>query len=329
MPGFAVLYLPFEWLGQDIGDAVWQATGLALLTYAAWSSCRDMDRDLRVRVLSIAFTISLPLVAGSFTNGQASIHIIAACWLMALAAFLDQIPGVLLWTGIAITKPFAIVIILFVAGLKPRMIPALAGGVAWMIALPWLAVDSTYALSLYRDCWSILTTMSMAKDFDSADFTAVAAALHWAAGPKTALLIRCAAALMTFLLALGLFLRLPRNAAALAVIVLGASYMCLFNPRTEAVTYSILALPCAIVIGVHLCEGRERTLWLSAAAILVLIGCNGLSLWFLKLTQYWYRPVIVAVLLVLMAIAIRKSWAASPNSKQTFDIPSSGPLAVP
>jgi hypothetical protein len=64
LPGFATLYIPFEWMGAGLGDAAWKATGVALLTYAAWSNCRDIDREIRLGVFSLALVISIPLVAG-------------------------------------------------------------------------------------------------------------------------------------------------------------------------------------------------------------------------------------------------------------------------
>lgn len=195
LPGFAVAFMPFDWLGPWIGDAVWKATGLVLLTYAAWSSCREMHRDIRVRVLSVAFALSIPLLAGSFLNGQSNIHLAAACWLMTLSAFREKTTGVLFWTGAAIlAKPLAIVMILLIACLRPRMIPALASGIVWAIGLPLIAADGQYLLSLYRDCWKMLTTMAVSERFATADFTAVISRLGWSLDLGLIAIIRCIAA---------------------------------------------------------------------------------------------------------------------------------------
>src|SRR4051812_42627072 len=134
LPGFATLYAPFEWMGPRLGDAAWKATGLGLLTYAAWSNCRDIVHERRLRVFALALVISIPLVAGSFLNGQANIHLAAACWLVTLAAFRGQAAAVVFWTGIAVlAKPLAIVILLLVGAARPRMIPAMAAGITWAL----------------------------------------------------------------------------------------------------------------------------------------------------------------------------------------------------
>jgi hypothetical protein len=159
-----------------------------------------------------------------------------------LSAFRRQAAALVLWTGIALlAKPLAVVVVLLVAGLRPRTIPALAGGIGWAIALPFAAADPHYVLGLYKDCWQMFTTMAMSSHFTAADFTALFQGFGWSIEPVQILLIRCFAAFATWMAAIVLCARLPRNAAALAVMVLAASYMCLFNPRAEGVTYAILA----------------------------------------------------------------------------------------
>jgi uncharacterized membrane protein len=122
--------------------------------------------------------------------------------------------------------------------------------------------------------------------------------------------IRGAAAVATWGLALWLTFRLPQNAAALGVMIAGAAYMCLFNPRAEGLTYAMLALPCAIVVSSALYhQERARTLWVSAAALLFLIGSNGITTATINLTRHWFKPALFVVLFVLMAVAI----ARTPN----------------
>ena len=70
LPGFAMMYLPFDWMGARIGDAVWKAAGSSLVTYAAWSQCQDVDHGLRIRVLSLALGLSIPLMAGPTRPGS-------------------------------------------------------------------------------------------------------------------------------------------------------------------------------------------------------------------------------------------------------------------
>jgi hypothetical protein len=319
-PGFAVMYLPFDRMGARIGDAVWKVAGCALVTYAAWSQCQDVTHGLRIRVLSLALGISIPLLAGSVLNGQAGIHMAAACWLMILSAFRRQTATLILWTGIAVlAKPLAIVAVLLIAGLRPRTIPALACGIALALALPFVATDGQYVLALYSACWQMLSTMTVSSRFPAADFTAVFLNSGWPLGLADIVIIRCVAAVAIWMVALWFDAHLSRNAAALAAMVLAATYMCLFNPRAEGLTYAILALPCAVVIALHLCEGQERPLWTTAATILVLLGCNGIFGAIFNMTRLWFKPIVTMLLLTLIGIAVAKTWIGSPRTFQLLD----------
>lgn len=328
LPGFAVLYIPFDVLGARLGDALWKVAGAALLTYAAWSNCRDMNPEFRLRTLSLAILISIPVVAGSFLQGQANIHVAAACWLMTLAAFRGHAAATVFWAGIAIlAKPVAIVAILLVGGVRPKAIPALLGGIVWALALPFAAADARYVIALYGEVWTMLTTMALASRFVAADFTAVLASLGWTLDPVVIAVIRVVAALASFAMALWLTRRLPQNAAALAVFILSAAYMCLFSPRAEGLTYAMLGLPCALVIAAGLYEGRARFLWGSAAALLIAVGSNGVSPWLLDMTRFWFKPALFAALLILMAVAVARARAGRSNIEKLFDVPAPGAAA--
>lgn len=320
LPGFAVLYLPFDLVGARIGDVLWKATGLALLTYAAWSNCRELDRALRVHVLSLALLISIPLLSGSVLNGQTNMHMAGACWLAILSAFRRQPVTVVLWVCVAVlAKPLAIVTVLLIAGLRPGAIPALTIGIACAIALPFVVADPKYVMNLYEDYWQLLVTMSSDRAIASS-LPAFIVRSNWPIGSQDVLVIRCVAAVVTWLLALTLFLRLRPNAAALAVIIFAASYMCLFNPRAEDVTYSIIALPCAVVIATHYYDGQSRMLWIALAAILMAMGCNGIFGEIYALTKFWYRPACTVLLLMLVGITLAQiHWGTSRRSLVALD----------
>lgn len=320
LPGFAVLYIPFDLLGPWVGDAAFKVTGAALTTWAAWSTCRDMERDLRLRVVALAFLISIPVFAGSFLQGQANVHLGAACWLMTLAAFRRQAAAVVLWSGIAIlAKPLAIVALLLVGGVRPKTIPALLAGFAWALALPFVVASPHYVLGLYAEIWRMLTAMALSSDFEAADVTAIFAAIGWSPGVAAVATLRVVAALATFALALRFALRLPSNAAALGVTIAGAAYMCLFNPRAEGLTYAILALPCALVVAAGLYESRAQTWWAACAALLVIVGSNGISGGIYALTGAWYKPALFVLLFTVMAMACACTRDDDPEAVQLLD----------
>jgi hypothetical protein len=206
-------------------------------------------------------------------------------------------------------KPLAIVAILLIGGVKPKMVPALSVGIAWAVALPFAVADPDYVVSLYLDLWNMLTAMVHTdRHFIPADFTAVISSLGGTLDPDLVNLMRCLAAIATWGLAMWLIRRLQPNTAGLIVMILAASYMCLFNPRAEGLSYALPALPCAIIISAGLCQDRERTLWIACAAILFFNGVNGITYTALKATQFWFKPIFFSILLALMIIAIARTW---------------------
>src|SRR5207248_10567360 len=137
-----------------------------LLTSAAWSNCRDMEPAVRSLVIPLALLVSIPLVAGSFSNAQANIHVLACTWLATLAAFRRAWFKVMFWTGLAIiVKPIAVVMLMLLAGVLPTAIPAVLAGGAWALALPFIVADYDYVLSAYRDFWRTISVMSFAENF--------------------------------------------------------------------------------------------------------------------------------------------------------------------
>src|SRR5205085_11585911 len=92
-------------------------------------------------------------------------------------------------------------------------------------------------------------------------------------------------------------------AAALVVVALDASYICLFNPRSEGVTYAMPALPWALLIAVLFSECRNRALWTLAAAILFLMGCTALTPGMIEITKYWSKPTMFIGFLALTGYA--------------------------
>ena len=211
--------------------------------------------------------------------------------------------------------------ILLVGGVKPRTIPALAAGIAWALALPFAVAELRYVLGLYGEVWTMLTSMALASRFVAADFTAVLASLGLMPSLATIAVIRGVAAVATWMAALWIAFRLPPNSAALGVFTLAAAYMCLFNPRAEGLTYAMMGLPCALAAVAGLQRGGARWLWASAAALLVIVGSNGVTAGILELTRFWFKPALCTLALLLIALAVIRTRNDAANVTQLFDKP--------
>ena len=319
LPGFVALFLPFDLAGSRIGDSLWKACGALLLVYAAWRNCREIDgQAVRRNVVSLALLLAVPTASASVLNGQSNIHLAAACWLAILCALTGRYIELALWIGIAVlAKPIAIVVVLLIAAIAPRSIPALLCGLGWAAALPFGLASPNYVIALYQQCWTMLTDMAQGERAMAADFTGVVHRLGWTLGLTSSLLIRSGAAVLTWASAAASARKLRPNAAALAVTVAAMSYMCLFNPRAENVTYSIIAVPYGAVVALHLVDQRVRPLWIAETGLLVILGFNGVSAQLAALTAFWFKPVVTLTILTLMIADLmvrRETW------QQTFAI---------
>jgi Glycosyltransferase family 87 len=197
-PAFAVLYVPFTKLGPVVGDGLWRIVGFAVLTYAAWRQVRTIDPANRLWMLSYALFLAVPITAGALRNGQATILLAGACWLLVLSALEGRRVETFLWATVAvIAKPTAIIVLLLVGALRLRLIPVLLALLLFVLAIPYAFAPADYVTQLYRDFATLMTSMSVDKAvvFETADFTAPFTALGMPISSEAATLVRIAVAL--------------------------------------------------------------------------------------------------------------------------------------
>ena len=204
-PAFATLYVPFMKLGPVVGDSLWRVLNFAVLTYAVWRQVRTIDPANRLWMLSYALFLAVPITAGALRNGQATVLLTGACWLLLLSALEGRRAETFLWATVAvIAKPTAIIVFLLVGALRLRLIPVLVLALLSVLALPYAFAPADYVNQLYRDFAMLMTSMSVDKSiaFETVDFTAPLAALGMPISTQAATLVRIVVALPTLLLVL-------------------------------------------------------------------------------------------------------------------------------
>ncbi|MDD4932740.1 MAG: hypothetical protein PHO89_04655, partial [Methylacidiphilaceae bacterium] len=130
--------------------------------------------------------------------------------------------------------------------------------------------------------------------------------------PSWLLCCRALSALLTLLLA-GLALRRDRTRASLALVGLAAAYLVLFNPRTEANSYILLAPSTAAVALWELSLGRRGS---GATLIVITLGFGSSSYgpihgW----TNLWLQPLLALMFFGYLALrCLRPLPAANPTA---------------
>lgn len=224
-PAFAVLYVPFMKLGPVIGDSLWRILGFAVLTYAVWRQVRTIGPENRLWMFSYALFLAVPITAGALRNGQATILLAGACWLLVLSAFEGRRAETFLWATIAVVaKPTALIVFLLIGAIRLRLVPILALSLLFVLALPYAFAPADYVNQLYRDFATLMTSMSVDKStaFEMADFTAPFTTLGLPVSTQAAIVVRIIAAVPTLLLVLWYDRYLDRRLAGLAVFLTAA-----------------------------------------------------------------------------------------------------------
>ena len=316
-PAFAVLFAPFWLLGPQFGDALWKVVGFFVFAYAGWRQTQVLQIADRRVALSAASLLALPLAAGAVANGQATILMAGATWLMFLAADRGAKTELFFWAILAlIAKPTSVVALLMVGGMFPRHIPVLVAALVAVFVIPFAFAPWSYVQDLTQSFLAVVLSITAEekREFNPADFTAMFTVLSAPLADRTVTAVRVLAALATSAASLLALWRFERRHAVFIAVVLAAFYVCLFNPRQEGSTYAALALPFATALVYAAGEERNRrtAAWLSA--LLVAGGLTGIATPIHQATQFWFKPAVSIVVFVGALTLLWRMRAPSTNT---------------
>ena len=301
-PAFAVLFMPFAKLGPFACDLLWRLLGFAVLTWAAMRQIARLQPSNRIWMLSYVVLLALPVSAGAMRNGQATVLLTGACWLLMLSALDGKRAETLFWATLAlVAKPTAIVVLLLIGVLRPKLIPMLLLSVLLLLAIPYAFGPADYVTMLYEDFARLMTSMSLHRSvaFQPADFTAPFTAIGMPLPEIVATGIRLVAALATLGLVVWYDRKLDRKTSGLAIFLAACFYMlCIFNPRVEYNTFVMLVLPAGVAVAVMWENGSRGWLHAVLAALLFLAGLTGLFGQVHALIRLWFRPIVMIVVTV-------------------------------
>ncbi|PZV33644.1 glycosyltransferase family 87 protein [Mesorhizobium kowhaii] len=296
-PAFAALYVPLLKLGPHLGGLVWHVLGFAVLTFAAVRQVRKLGGQELTWLLSFGLFLALPMALGAIRNGQSTILLAGACWLLTLSALEGRRAETFFWASLAIiAKPTAIIMLLLAGGLRPRLVPVLVLAVLLVLAIPYAFAPADYLNDQYRDFASMLTSMAVDKTshFVAADFTAPFATAGMPIAESGATAVRFVVGLLTLSIVLWFDRKLEQGTAGLAIFLTAAFYMCVFNPRVEPNTYAMIAVPAGLAIALLWREERGGVLASVLSTVLFATGLSGVEQHVHDFLYPWFRPVAVA-----------------------------------
>jgi hypothetical protein len=296
-PAFAALYVPLLKLGPHLGGLLWHVLGFAVLTFAAVRQVRKLGGQELTWLLSFGLFLALPMALGAIRNGQSTILLAGASWLLTLSALEGRRAETFFWASLAIiAKPTAIIMLLLAGGLRPRLIPVLVLAVLFVLAIPYAFAPADYLNDQYRDFASMLTSMAVDKTshFVAADFTAPFATAGMPIAESGATAVRFVVGLLALSIVLWFDRKLEQGTAGLAIFLTAAFYMCVFNPRVEPNTYAMIAVPAGLAVALLWREERGGVLASVLSTALFATGLSGVEQHVHDFLYPWFRPVSVA-----------------------------------
>jgi alpha-1,2-mannosyltransferase len=314
LPQAAVLFTPFALLPASVGEPLWRVVSIGVYAWGVLALCRVASGGgvKLTPLFTLATVLAIPAAMGSAQNGQTNL-IIGGLFALAAAGLVDR----RWWSAAACLvvalafKPVVLVLIGLAGVVYLRAMGwRLAVGMAVLAALPLVHHDPAWALAQYPGA---MDKMLAAADPDDLfqDVGGLLAEFGVEPGEGVLLWVRAIAAPATLVLSLLAARRLTPVWAGLTLLGLGVSYIMLFNPRTEGVTYAMLGPIAAVFAGVEVVRRR----WGIALVLVAFCVLLQFSRVVTGGANYWVRPLgtLVFAAYLCAGIARRERAGADPR----------------
>lgn len=271
LPHFGILYVPFWLLPTGIGEALFRLCSLALLASGCWNISRIVSRREWNAPFFAVSLITIGVGAGAVLDGQANVALSGVLMLAAAALANRRWWCATCWFALCIVvKPIGIVPLMIATAIYPALWWRMPIALAVVAGIPFALSggDAAYVVSQYLAGFAKIMEAGGAMDRPFAELGSVLRFFGLSPSYGAMTEIRIVAA--EVVLALAIVARFSRDARWNAILIwaLGCAYLMVFNPRTEGVSYVIVA-PAFAAIAIRELEYRPL-----AALRLALAACG-------------------------------------------------------
>lgn len=330
LPTFVPLYRPFASLPMPLGEILWRWLAAAVILHALWQLMRLQVRPASARGLLLLSIAALPVSLGALQMGQANVWIAAALFQAGAALGRERWWRAAAWLAVGFAiKPIMLAPIGLALLRTPRLWIPVACTLAAALAFPFALGSPGYVWSQYLDSWRNLTdSCAQVTTHRFADINGLLRSLgteltgRWSIAARGLL----GTALATVFLLRGR--RLSTSEWSYAWLALGACYVLLCNPMSEANSYCMFGVPAALLAWQLLGEGEARTArrpalsiaggW-TVVTVLVFMGVGSeiARPWLGNSLDLWFFPVCaiaVGITVGVRAFARHGDWELSHQS---------------
>jgi hypothetical protein len=303
LPVSLLLFTPLSWTDLPLAGVAFGVVAALAFTAGVHVLMRALFPGRAAVATGIVLLASI--MPASHGLGNTLAIMVGAMMAASAAAIAGRWRLAALWLALAVAvKPLAMVMALLVGALVARTRAVLLASLAVLLVLPFAFRAWGYLAGEYAHYLGQLLLMNGAPAGDfvyQAEISTLLARLGLDLPQRVLTGIRLLAALGTLVLAYRVVRIGDRRASALALSVLSAAYIALFNPRQEWASYLVITPPLAVVALLHLDRDRadwRGWLWLALA---LLAG----SRWAAR-TEPWLKPAVMLIVwagLVWMMLA--------------------------
>jgi hypothetical protein len=273
-PPSAVLFAAWSRLPFALGGALWRIVDIALFAFGLWTVSHRTDLPPSSRRFFIATVVTVVLSASAARYGQMTLAM--AGLMMAAVAYAESgaLRRAAVCAALAVAlKPLAVVLVLLLPVLHPRLLWRLALTLTVFFLLPFLFQHSDYVWRQYAAVPAMLATRAQPNYDWQQNIFGLVDKLGWTASDTGQAVVSGAAAAAVLLLCWRVRRQTPAIGVVVSIYALASCYILLFGSGTERNTYAMLA-PVIGLVAATAWETRDRRLlgFTSAVTLIMLLS---------------------------------------------------------
>src|SRR5262249_41412766 len=149
-PASAVLLAAWSWLPFQLGGALWRIVNLAAFAFGLWRLCQCGERPLASTHFLIATVVTVVLSVSASRHGQMTLAMAGFMVARVACAEDGKLGRAAFYAALAVAlKPLAVVLVLLLFAVYPRLSWRIAVALAVFFVLPFLFQHADYVWRQY------------------------------------------------------------------------------------------------------------------------------------------------------------------------------------
>jgi len=304
-PQCAIFFIPISILPRLSGELLWRSISIIVYIYAMYRWLA-LSKYFSSRFFFYVSLLAIPIIFSSCRNGQANL-ILAALMMLSIVCTVEKkwwLAAFFIVFGFMIKPTMVVLLLLLVVLYRPLWWRVLLF-IAFFMLMPFLFQSTDYVIAQYKDCITMLHAASAMGDERNtwAQAFGMFGLLGHPFSPLTQNIVRIIMAVATLGLCCYAKSKMTITDFALFLFAIAASYLMLFNPRTENNDYAIVAPALAYAFSVYYINRKKL---LTIIMGVVLVGVMFGHFIGTVLTGYgtWTAPLMVDIFFIILVISV-------------------------